>query len=84
MPTVAHAKTDLRTYVRTANPTTSRQVNEARWPHTCSRPCAFEEKKIEKKKHEEIRLTHHTPRNPQQPGDRDHLETTRDETRPTR
>ena len=27
-----------------------REVNEARWPHTCSRPCAFEEKrKIEKK-----------------------------------
>ena len=24
-------------------------VNEARWPHTCSRPCAFEEKKIENK-----------------------------------
>ena len=24
---------------------TRREVNEARWPHTCSRPCAFEEKK---------------------------------------
>ena len=24
---------------------TSREVNEARRPHTCSRPCAFEEKK---------------------------------------
>ena len=28
---------------------TSREVNEARLPHTCSRPCAFEEKKFEKK-----------------------------------
>ena len=27
---------------------TSREVNEARRLHTCSRPCAFEEKKIEK------------------------------------
>ena len=24
---------------------TSREVNDSRWPHTCSRPCAFEEKK---------------------------------------
>ena len=31
---------------------TSREVNEARRPHTCSRPCAFEEKKEEK--HEKI------------------------------
>ena len=31
---------------------TSREVNEARWSHTCSRPCAFgkNEKKNEKKK----------------------------------
>ena len=29
---------------------TSREVNEAMRPHTCSRPCAFEEKK--EKKHE--------------------------------
>ena len=28
---------------------TSREVNEASGPHTCSRPCAFELKKIEKK-----------------------------------
>ena len=28
---------------------TSREVNEARRPHTCSRPCAFEEKKYLKK-----------------------------------
>ena len=39
------------------------------------------EKKKEKKK---IRPTQNTPRNPQQPGDRDHLETAIDETRPTR
>ena len=30
------------------HPGTSRQVNEARRPHTCSRPCALEEKKKEK------------------------------------
>ena len=30
------------------------------------------------------RLTENTPRKPQQPGDRDQLETARDETRPTR
>ena len=30
---------------------TSREVNEARQPHTCSRPCAFEEKKKKRKKH---------------------------------
>ena len=30
---------------------TSREVNEARWPHTCSRPCAFQAKKIGKKRH---------------------------------
>ena len=29
---------------------TAREVNEARRPHTCSSPCAFEEKKKEKKK----------------------------------
>ena len=64
---------------------TSREVNEARWPHTCSRPCAFEEKKIEKKKNgKKIRPTHNTPRNPQQPGDRVQLETTCEETHPTR
>ena len=32
---------------------TSREVNEARWPHTCSRPCSSvrsKKEKIEKKK----------------------------------
>ena len=57
------------------HPGTSIEVNEARRPHTCSRPCAFEEKKNRKRKHEKIRPTKSTPRNPQQPGDRDHLET---------
>ena len=28
---------------------TSREANEARWPHTRSRPCAFEEKQNRKK-----------------------------------
>ena len=36
------------------------------------------------KKNETIRPTQNTPRNSQQPGDRDHLETARDETRSTR
>ena len=40
-------------------------------------------KKIEKKTHEKIRPTQNTLRNPQQPGDRDHLETARDVTRST-
>ena len=32
------------------HPGTSREVNAARRPHTCSRPCAFEEKKNRKTK----------------------------------
>ena len=64
---------------------TSRDVNEAWRPHTCSRPCVFEEKKkIEKKKHEKVHPTQNTLRNSQPPGDRDQLETARGETRPTR
>ena len=47
--------------------------------------CVRRNKKKQKQKHEkQIRPTRNTPRNPQQPGDRDHLETARDETRPTR
>ena len=42
-----------------------------------------EEKKNGNKKHEKTRPTQNTPRNPQQPGDRDRLEAARDETRPT-
>ena len=41
------------------------------------------EKKKSNKKHTKSRRTQSTPRNPQQPGDRDHLETARDETCPT-
>ena len=46
---------------------TSREVHEARRPHTCGRPCAFEEKK-RKHNHEKIsakksRRTHNTHRN---------------------
>ena len=58
----------------------SREVKEARQPHTCSRPCAFEEKK----KDEKIHPTQITPRNPHQPSDPNHLETDREEMRPTR
>ena len=61
---------------------TSREVSEARRPHTCIRRCEFEENKaINPPK---SRRTQTTPRNPQQPGDRDHLEAACDETRPTR
>ena len=58
--------------------TTSREVNEARWPHTC-RPCAFEKKKTGK-----FRPTQNTQRNPQQPDHRVQLETACDEIRPMR
>ena len=37
-----------------------------------------------KKKHDKVRPTQNTPRNPQQLDDRDHLETARDESRPMR
>ena len=43
----------------------SREVNEARRPHTCSRPCAFEEKKKSEKKTPEKSTpprTHHESR----------------------
>ena len=38
---------------------TSREVNEARRPHTCSRPCAFEEKKTGKKRRNPAAPTTH-------------------------
>ena len=62
----------------------SRKVNEARRPHTCSRPCAFEvRRKKRKKKHEISPGPKHTTkstaaRRPRPP------ETVCDETRPTR
>ena len=40
---------------------TSREVNEARWPHACSRPCAFEEKN-ESKKNTRGHARKHVPR----------------------
>ena len=55
---------------------TSREVNMTKWPHTCSRPCAFEEKKCRKKKTRK--------KTPHPKHDRDHLETVCNETRPTR
>ena len=45
---------------------------------------AFEEKCKTEEKHEKIRPIQNTPRNPQQPGDRDHLERAGNKTRPTR
>ena len=44
---------------------TSRKVNEARWPHACSRQCTFEERKMKKKNQGKIpphrkRTTKHT------------------------
>ena len=64
---------------------TIKEAIEARGAHTCSRPYAFEEKiKSEKKERNKSRRTQNTPRSPQQPGDRDHVETACDETRPTR
>ena len=59
---------------------TSREVYEARWPYTCSRPCAFEEKKNRKKKNTKPHRTQKTPRDPQHPGDGDNTETACDET----
>ena len=38
---------------------TSREVKEARRPHTCSRPCAFEEKTKRTKKNPAAAKTHH-------------------------
>ena len=37
---------------------TSREVNEARGPHTCRRTCALEEKKNQKQKHEKTNWPH--------------------------
>ena len=45
--------------------------------------CVRRKKINEKNKQENIRPTANTRRNPQQPGDRDHLETACGETRPT-
>ena len=44
------AKNGLIIMAPCTHPGTGREVNEARWPHTCSRPCAFEEKQNREKK----------------------------------
>ena len=41
------------------HPGTSREVHEARRHHTCSRPCAFEEKKNRKRTKSRRTQTHH-------------------------
>ena len=43
---------------------TSIEENEARRPHTCSRPCVFEEKTKLKKKQYKSRSTENAPRKP--------------------
>ena len=66
---------------------TCREVNKTRRPPTCSRPWKFEKKKNpgEKNTKKSAHPKHNcTTRNPHQSGDRDHLETACDETRPTR
>ena len=64
---------------------TSRYVNEARGGLVLAvGRVRSKKKKSRKKKHEKIHPTQNTPRKPQQPGDRDHLETARTKTRPTR
>ena len=47
--TRARRKDTHKVQKNTGSRYTSREVNEARGPHTCSRPCAFEEKKSKKK-----------------------------------
>ena len=65
---------------------TSREVNEARGGLILATGRVRSKKKNEKKKHEipPNAKKHHHGINTQQPGDRDHLETACDETRPTR
>ena len=64
------------------HPGTSREVKEARRPHTCSRSCAFEEKETKKKRKIPPHPKHTTKSAAARR--RDHLETACDETRPTR
>ena len=68
-----------------AHPGTSSGVHEARGGLILAKGRVRSKKnKIGKKCAEKIRPTQDTPRYPQQPGDRDHLETAHDETHPTR
>ena len=64
----------------------SRELNKATRPYACSKPCAFKEQRKTKKKKNEIipPAPKNPPRNPQHPGDRDHLATAFHETHPTR
>ena len=67
------------------HPNTSREVNEARGGFILAAGrVRLKKKKIEETNQEKIRPTQITKRNPQQPGDRDHLESARKKTRPTR
>ena len=66
-------------------PCTSREVDEARRPHTCGRPCAFEEKKSKNKKITEKSAppkTHHAIHS--SPASATTSKTARKESRPTR
>ena len=68
------------------HPGTSRKVNEARGGITLAASRVRSKKRKRTKKHENplnTKKTHHEI-NSQQPGDRNHLETSCDETRPTR
>ena len=62
----------------------SREVHEARLPRTCNRPCAFEVKETNEEQNPTRHKKTYPKIYPQQPGDRDHLETACSETRPTR
>ena len=61
---------------------TSREVNGARRPRTSGRPCVFEAKQTTPPPPKHLRIQVKPP-NLQKHGDRDHLETVYDETRPT-
>ena len=65
---------------------TSREVNEARGGLVLAVGRVRSKKKQNRKikKQEKIHPTQNTPRKPQQPGERDPLETAREKTRPTR
>ena len=64
---------------------TSSEVNEARGGLILAAGrVRSKKKKVGKRKNEKICPTENTPRNPQQPSDRDHLDTAREKPRPTR
>ena len=63
---------------------TSREVNEARGGLIPATGRVRSKKKNRKKKQEKNRPIQNIPRKPQQPGDRDHLETVHEKPRPMR